>query len=131
MMFALVVAITVGVVYIISLIPLVSNIAGIKAEARFQVSQDDRGTALAAFLGSYNSTCGGYAEVLADQTAEGVGPNLDVCLRDTLKRMNPDGRVAVYFGGVLKKDYNDVGENHLLAADLALPGLKKGEVRVA
>ncbi len=131
MMFALVVAITLGVVYIVSLIPLVKNIAGIEAEARFQVEQDDRGTALAAFLASYNSTCGRYAEILGDQAAEGIDPNLDVCLKDTLKRMTPNGRVAIYHNDVLKKDYNSVGENHLLAADLALPGLKKGEVRVA
>lgn len=128
MFFALVVAITIGVVYLLNLIPLVNNIVGIKAEARFQTSQDDSGTALAAFLAS-DMGKGSYAEILGEQAADGVSQDLDKELRATLGKMSPNGRVAVYYGNDLKKDYNGVSGDYL-RADLALPGIKKGEVRV-
>ncbi len=132
-MFTLIVVVVVSFFYIITMIPFVEKMASIRSEAQFQASQDDRGTALAAFLKS-DTTGKTYAEILGSQAAEGVDASLDDGLEATLNKMkdnnNPEGKVAVYDGDALKKNYNGVKEGYI-KADLALPGVKKGEVRIA
>lgn len=128
--FALVVAITIAVVYLVSLVPFIEKLVSIRSEARFAVWQDDQGTGLAAFMASDTGN-GSYAELLGLQAAKGVEAGSDSSLRAVLERMEPRGRLALLYGGVKVKEYGTVGESNYLQADLALPGLKKGEVRVS
>jgi len=132
LVFALVVAITIAVIYIISIIPLVNNVISINAEAQFQVIQDDSATALASFLSLHSYSCGNYVEVLGSRAASNFPESGDSCLVNTLSKMTPNGRIAVFDdAGNLKKGYNGDGSNSILSADLALPGGKTGEVKVS
>lgn len=130
--FALIVAITIAVVYIMSILPLANNMIGIKAEAQIHVNQDDSATAFASILSLYSPACGYYSEILGERSANGFPQDKDSCLTGTLSKMTPNGRIAVYDdAGALKKDYNEAGKNSILSADLALPGGKIGEVGVS
>jgi len=129
MIFTLVVAVTVGIVYLASLIPVLNKAVGLKTEAIFDAQQDDRGTALAAFLKS-GTVSKSYAEILGEQTAEGADKKDADIIIATLNKMDPHGKVEVWSGSTLKSEYNKVGDVYL-SADIALPGGQKGEVRVA
>jgi hypothetical protein len=128
MVLALVIAITIGVVFLISIIPLADKILKIRAEADYTILRDDRGTALAAFLAS-DSGKGSYAEILGSYAAQGVDENIGSDISKILSGMRPNGRVAVYdaydnkikeFGGIITDNY--------FKSDLALPGITKGSI---
>lgn len=129
--FALIVGIIISVLFIISAIPVAQNILSIRSETRFEVEQDSIGSGLAAFLASDSSSgntrC---SELLGQRAAEGFDSSLDGNIDEKLSKMSPPGRIAVYYNGILVKDYNGVSSSHV-SADIAIPGLKKGEVRAS
>ena len=130
LMFALIVVITISVVYIASLIPLVNQVVGLKADVRFGVMQDDRGTALVTFLNMEKRPGLSYAEIMGNQAAKGVDTKLDDEMEDTIKKIGPETGIAIYnSSGEIKKYGSKVGDVYL-SADIAFPGVTKGEVRV-
>jgi hypothetical protein len=128
--FALVIAVTIAVVYLLGMLPLIDKLLQIKSGMVLEVQQDDSGSAMAALLQSQD---GGrtMAEIIGDKAASGYPAAEDAVVSKTLNNMKPAGRLAVYYRGAFSGGYNTDGfSSNYMSADIALPGGRVGEARV-
>ena len=126
-MFALIIAMTLAVVYFISFVPLLDKLVAIKSQARIYMDLDDRGGALVSFLQTRKGDCN-YAEIIGNTGAKGFPVAADADVKKSLERL--EAELEVYRGGEMVRQYGEVA-GYTATADIALPGLKRGEVKVS
>jgi len=125
LLFTLIVVAAIMVVYFLSMVPLIDRIVAIQRQAQLYIGMSDRGGTLYSLLQTKSSgIC--YAEILGDMATQNAPHGIDSALNSTLNKLK--GSLEVHGNGKLIKSYGN--GSCTLAADIALPGLKKGEVKV-
>lgn len=116
-----------AVLYLITYVPVLKDIIAIKAQAQLLLFNSDRGSALASFL---TSTSNGlkYEEILGDALAKNRPQGIDSELVVLLRKL--DAALSVRYGSNELWSYGIVG-GRAAHADIAMPGLKKGELVVS
>jgi hypothetical protein len=124
LIFAIIVAISIGFLYIFSFVPVVKDVVAIKSQLQVILVNIDRGSALASL---FESTSGGtsFMEIVGNSAAEGFPEGPDAAVLDTIERLG--GGLSVMAGGRTVREYGTLTSSRV-KADIALPGGMKGEV---
>jgi len=125
LLFGLVIVVTLSVFYFITMIPILDEIVAIKAESQIYLQIDDRGGAFTSFLQTRTADKN-YAQIIGELAAKGYPAGADSDIEKTLDKI--DKAIEVYNDTDMIKSYGDPSFFRV-SADIALPGLKKGEVR--
>jgi len=125
MIFAVVLVLTITVVYFLSLAPIIDNIVKIRTEAQIQIRDVENGGGIVSFLSS-NTIGIPYSEGLALLAAKDHSSGIDSDIGKAVADLK--GGLVLSMDGKAIKNYGTVGD-YSSKADIALPGLKKGEVK--
>jgi|GEM_PF-2843384 len=127
MIFALVVAISTSLLYLITYIPVLKDVVSIKSQVQLVVFNNGKGSALSSLLASETDGIT-YEEILGSMAAKGFPEGRDAEMLEIIKSM--EGGLEVKHGDTTIKTYEQTGVL-TRSADIALPGLRKGEVIVS
>lgn len=122
--FSLIVAAALFLLFFLSYVPVVKDVLAIKAEAQLYVFNNDEGSALASLLASTNNGVT-YEEIMGSVIATGSPDDMDQAIIDTIEKL--EGGISVEANNQRVKTYGDL-HSRTVRADIALPGIRSGEV---
>ena len=127
MIYAIIVASTIAILWIISYVPLIDDIFAIKAQAQLYIDADDQGGGFVSLV-STKIKNRNYAEILGSMPSKNLPAGIDTDLKSTLKEIKAE--VEIFENNELEWNYGEVA-GYIVTADIALPGLRKGEAKVS
>ena len=124
---AVVIAFTIGLLFLISRIDVLRYTIAITSEVQFMVFNNEKGGALESL---FASTSNGvlYEEILGSVTAKDFPEGMDTDINRVVNKLN--GGLSVNADGKSVKTYGTMGAR-TVASDIALPGVNKGTVTVS